>query len=135
MAAVRSGWASAPVAVSGTFSPGEWTDAGVLPMPSGVVLVKNDANFLYLALDLVGDTGNSPGAGDYFWLSFDVARNAAITPNFDVNYGIYPALPIRIGRQYYLGPGAWTGLLATPSPSSAQQGFAATPRSATPHRI
>lgn len=135
MAIVRSGWAASPPLVSGTFSPGEWAGAGTLRIPAGVLMVKNDNQYLYLAMDLVGDTGSSPGVGDYFWLSFDVDGNRGITPNTDVNYGIYPTLPIRIGRQYYLGPGTWTGLLPGPSTSIARQGFAASPTSATPHRI
>jgi len=135
MATVTSTWASAAPSISGSFTPGEWAGAGSLPMPGGVIFFKNDANFLYLAIDLVNDTGNSPGVGDYFWLSFDVDRSGSITPNFDVHYAIYPALPIRIARQFYLGPGAWTGILSTPSPALAQQGFSATPLSPVPHRI
>ena len=96
-------------------------------MPGGFIMVKNDANFLYLALDLVSDTGNTPGVGDYFWLSFDNDRNAAITSNFDVNYGIYPSLPIKIARQNYLGAGTWTGILGGLSSSATAQGFSATP--------
>jgi hypothetical protein len=95
----------------------------VLPMPGGFILVKNDSNFLYLAIDLINDTGNSVGVGDYFWLTFDNNRDATITSRVDVNYGIYPSLPIRMDRSYYLGPGTWTGLLGTPSPSAARQGF------------
>lgn len=132
---VRSTWASKPVTLSGTFTPGEWTGAGVMSMPDGFIWVKNDANFLYLALDLVKDTGKSPGVGDYFWLSFDVDRDHTITAKEDVNYGIYPSLPVRLGRQFYLGPGTWTGILPGPSASAVQQGFGATPKSATPHRI
>lgn len=98
-------------------------------------MVKNDHKFLYLALDLTKDTGKSAGVGDYFWLTFDVDGNANITPNKDVNYGIYPTLPIRIGRQFCLGPGVWTGLLNEPSLSTARQGFAASPNSRTSHRI
>lgn len=135
MVTVRSGWAASPPMITGTFSPGEWTGAGIMPIPAGLLLVQNDNRYLYLAMDLIGDAGNSPGVGDYFWLSFDVNGNRSITPNVDVNYGIYPTLPIRIGRQYYLGPGTWTGLLPGPSMSVARQGFAASPRSATPHRI
>jgi hypothetical protein len=135
MANVVSSWASAAPSVSGTFSPGEWVGAGVLPMPGGSVLAKNDATFLYLAFDLVTDTGSSPGVGDYFWLSFDVDRSGSITPNLDVNYGINPTLPIQIGRQLYLGPGTWTGILPAPSLALAQQGFSASPASAVPHRI
>jgi hypothetical protein len=104
-------------------------------MPGGFIHVKNNANFLYLAIDLTNDTGNTPGVGDYFWLSFDVDRSGSITPHFDVNYGIYPSLPIKIAKQYYLSPGTWTGILGGFTPSAVQQGFAASPHSATPHRI
>src|SRR5712675_269920 len=135
MASVHSVWASTVPSISGTFTAGEWTSAGTLPMPGGFIMVKNDANFLYVALDLVSDTGNTPGVGDYFWLTFDNDRNAAITPNFDVNYGIYPSLPIKIARQNYVGPGAWTGILGGLTFSATAQGFSATPHSATPHRI
>jgi hypothetical protein len=34
-------------------------------------MVKNDAQFLYIALDLVVDNGQDLGTGDYFWLSVD----------------------------------------------------------------
>ncbi len=135
MATVTSKWASTAPSISGTFSSGEWAGAGILPMPGGFIFVKNDTNFLYLALDLVNDSGNSPGVGDYFWLSFDVDRSGSITPNFDINYGIYPSLPIKIGKQFYLGPGTWTGIQPTPSLAVAQQGFSATSSSPVPHRI
>lgn len=135
MASVKSSWVTTPITLSGTFNPGEWADAGVLPMPGGKILVKNNSAFLYLAIDLVNDQGNSPGVGDYFWLSFDVDQDAHITPRFDVNYGIYPSLPIKIARQYCLGPNVWTPILGDPTLSAAQQGFAASPYSPTPHRI
>ena len=135
MATVISRWANTPPALSGSFTPGEWTGAGVLPMPGGFILVKNDSNFLYLAIDLTTDTGNTAGVGDYFWLTFDVNKDATITSRVDVNYGLYPSLPIRMDRSLYLGPGTWTGLLGTPSPSAAQQGFGPSPNAATPHRI
>ncbi len=135
MSSVISRWATTPPVLSGTFTPGEWSNAGVLPMPGGFVMAQNDNQFLYLAIDLVNDTGNSPGVGDYFWLSFDTDRNAAITPRVDVNYGIWPSLPIKLARQYYLGPGTWTGILGDASASSVQQGFGPSMHSATPHRI
>jgi hypothetical protein len=132
----KSGWALTPPSISGSFVPAEWQDAGIIPLANmGFLMMKNDAKFLYLALDVVQDTGNTPGTGDFFWLSFDVDGNAAITAHRDVNYGIYPTLPIRIGRQFYLGKAVWTGLLTDPSASLACQFFGATPKSAKPHRI
>jgi hypothetical protein len=131
---VKSVWATrSPIAPR--FSDREWADAGAMPIPQGFLMVKNDHNFLYLLLDLVKDTGNDAGVGDYFWLSFDVDGNASITPRRDVNYGIYPELPIRIGEQFYLGPGTWTGLLKRPTQSLARQEFGASLHSRTNHRI
>jgi len=45
MASVVSRWSATPPTLSGSFSPGEWQNAGVLPMPGGFILVKNDSNF------------------------------------------------------------------------------------------
>ena len=114
MSTVRSTW-TAPIDVTLGFTPATWAGAGQLPLPVGSMLVKNDSQFVYVALDLTGDTGNSPGVGDYFWLTFDVDRNRSITPHLDVNYGTYPDLPIKIGHQFYLGPNTWTGLQPAPS--------------------
>lgn len=138
MAVVMSGWAISPPAINGMLNAAEWADAGSIPIPAGYLLAKNDAEYLYLALDMVGDRGNDPGTRDYFWLTVDVDGNASITPNTDVNYGLYPSPPhppSKLGRQLYLGPGRWTGLLNDPSPSGAKNGFGPTPRSRAPHRI
>jgi hypothetical protein len=135
MATVRSTWASNPIVLNGILSGPEWAGAGVMPIPAGFMMAKNDNHFLYVALDMVGDRGADPGVGDYFWFSVDNNFNSSITPNLDVNYGIYPALPIRIGRQYYRGPGVWTGILNVPSPAVARNGFGPSPLSSVPHRI
>jgi hypothetical protein len=135
MATIISSWATSPITPNGVLSGPEWASAGKMPIPAGYLLAKNDSTFLYIALDMVGDHGNDPGVGDYFWFSVDNNHNHAITPHVDVNYGIYPSLPIRIGRQYYLGPGVWTGIQNTPSPALAHNGFGASPNSPVPHRI
>jgi hypothetical protein len=46
-AAVRSTWALAPIPVNGVLSAPEWAGAGVLAIPRGRLLVKNDATFLW----------------------------------------------------------------------------------------
>jgi hypothetical protein len=135
MATLRSSWATSPIALNGILSGPEWAGAGVMPIPAGLMMAKNDNQFLYIALDLVGDRGSDAGVGDYFWFSVDTNGSRSITPNVDVNYGIWPMLPIRIARQFFLGPGTWTGILGTPSTAVVRQGFGASPHSATPHRI
>lgn len=135
MSTVRSTWTTTPINIGAALDPAAWAGAGQLNLPVGHVLVKNDQQSVYFALDLTGDTGNSPGTADYFWLTFDVDRNRSITPRVDINYGTYPNLPIRIGHQYYLGPNTWTGLQPGPSAAAVHQTFAASPASPTPHRI
>jgi hypothetical protein len=135
MTILRSSWTPAPIDVATPFTAAKWAGAGTMPLPVGSILAKNDNQFAYIALDLIGDTGNSPGTSDYFWLTFDVDRNRSISPHLDVNYGTYPTLPIRIGHQLYLGPNQWTGLLAGISTAAINQTFGASAASATPHRI
>ena len=106
-----------------------------MEIPKGYLMAKNDEKFLYLAIDLTEDTTNDPGTGDYFWLTFDRNRNRAINPNVDVNYGLYPNNPNKMGRQYYLGPGRWTGLLNETSESECKIAFEPSPNSSTAHRV
>jgi hypothetical protein len=132
--AVRSGWAISPIPVNGAVSAPEWAGAGVLGIPRGKLMVKNDATYLYVALDLVQDTGNNAGTGDYFWFTVDVNNDKAITPKRDTNYGLYPGQPNKLGRQYYLGPSTWTGLLNEVSARKVAIGFGPSPNSPLPHR-
>jgi hypothetical protein len=97
------------------------------------MLVMNDSQYLYLALDVTANTVDD--AGDYFWLSVDVDRNATITPSVDLNYGQHPGNPNDLGRQLYLGPGTWTGILSGPSDSMDAIGFGPSSALASDHRI
>jgi hypothetical protein len=131
----KSQWAQTPIDLNNPLNNGDWNDAGTLKFTRGFVLVKNDAKFLYLALDLTEDKGNDSGTNDYFWLSFDVNRDRAITSNKDVNYGLYPGQPNKLGKQFYLGPGSWTGLTPDPSLSAVRQEFGTSSNSSVSHRI
>ncbi len=132
---LKSTWAISPVDINKPIMDGDWEGAGSLKFTRGYVLAKNDANFLYLTLDVVSDTGNDAGTNDYFWLTFDNNRDRAITSNVDVNYGLYPGQPNKLGRQKYLGPGRWTGLLSDSSNSAVVQEFGPSPNSEVSHRI
>ena len=131
---LKSEWAITPIDPAAPINSGGWEDAGTLKFSRGFVMAKNDANFLYLALDVVYDTGNDNGTNDYFWLSFDYNRDRAITSNVDVNYGNYPNYPNKLGIQKYLGPGKWTGI-SVPPKSEVVQEFGPSPNSDTSHRI
>ncbi len=135
MSNVLSIWAQTPIQLTESLSDAVWSGAGKMAIPGGFLLVKNDAHFLYAALDLTEDTGNDPSTGDYFWFTFDRDRNGNINPNYDVNYGLYPGQPEKMGRQYYLGPNAWTGLLNEVSQSKCKIAFESSPNLATNHRV
>ena len=119
----KSAWASDAIDINAPVTGNQWDNAGIYKFPNGLVMAKNDANFLYLVLDVIGDTANDPG--DYFWLSFDNDKNRSITSNKDLNYGLWPNQAPKLSRQYYLGPGRWTGILNTPSPSAVKMEFGA----------
>lgn len=135
MVQVRSTWANKPIIIGGVLGEAEWSDAGQIGIPAGYLMVKNDADYVYIALDLVGDRGHDPGTDDYFWFTIDVDGNRQITPNRDVNYGLYPGRANQLGRQFYLGSGRWTGLLNEESDSRVRTRFLRSPNSETPHRI
>ncbi|MBP1468716.1 hypothetical protein EYB53_023580 [Candidatus Chloroploca sp. M-50] len=132
---VRSTWASSGIKPSGLLTAQEWDGAGRLPVPGGFLMTKNDATYLYLALDLVYDTGQDVGTGDYFQLAMDVDGNRQITPYRDLSYGLYPGEPDRLGRSYFIGPDRQTGIVNDPSPSMVRSGFNPSPNSPAPHRI
>jgi hypothetical protein len=133
-----SPWACTPPKIDGAAPFYEWGAAPSLATPHGQIYFANDDTHLYFLFDVVGDTIDDPPAGppsygDYFWLSFDVNGDGLITPDVDLNYGIYPSLPYQLGLQYYLAPDEWTGL----SPSTGLLGVAMAPSFASPvpHRI
>lgn len=137
MGTIKSLWAATPITLDDQIEDAVWSGAieNQMSFGGGFMLAKNDAKYLYVVLDVIKDTHNDPGTEDYFWFTFDRNRNRAITPNHDVNYGCYRGNPNKIGRQYYLGAGRWTGLLNEEQKSACRSTFGVSPNSATPHRI
>ncbi|MFQ5408918.1 MAG: FHA domain-containing protein [Anaerolineales bacterium] len=131
--ATLTGFTSAPPSIDGVYAINEWADARLLrELPNGKLFFMNDAEKLYLLVDLVGDTTNDPPLptspwGDYFWLTVDVNENAVIDANVDINYQRGSEV------QFYTGPNAWT--VPSVATSGTAGGFGASPDEATPHRI
>jgi len=130
VASIQSTFASVSPKIDGHESTGEWDGAAVFNLGHGFLLCRNDAANLYLLVDLTEDTHDD--SGDYFWLSFDVNTDQAITSGVDVQYGLYPATH-NLGLCYYQGAGATSGLTSTHSQLGA--GFGTSSRSTTSHRI
>lgn len=93
--------------IDGALDWGEWDGAARIQFENGFVAVRNDDERLYLLLDVLG--AREPDPRDYFWLSFDVDGDGAITPNRDLNYTL-EAETRNLRFQYYLGSGQWTRL-------------------------
>jgi hypothetical protein len=107
---ISSTYASTPPNIDGKLDLGEWDYANRLDFEHGYLTVKNDGIRLYVLLNVLADTADDVGISpDYFWLTFDVNRNAAIDANVDMNYGTQPGTT-NIRYQYYLGPNQWTGI-------------------------
>lgn len=128
-----SSWAGIPIKLTENLSDPVWDGAGKMAITNGFIITKNDAQFLYVALDMVNDIGNDLGVGDFFWFTFDRNRDGNITPNFDVNYAQFPSTPDKIGRQFYLAPGTWTGL--NTDSTLFKVAFETSPNGANLHRI
>ena len=136
MSIVKSTWTTVPVPQDGALPAAEWAGAGKIAIPAGFLMVKNDEQRIYLALDLVGDTGNDVGTNDYFWFVIDSDANGAVTVNRDVMYGLFPGEPNKLGRWLMAGPNTtWPASSSQVIDSTVRVGFGPSPNSAAPHRI
>jgi serine/threonine protein kinase len=125
--------------IDGKIGEGEWTSGSASSeLSNGYMYTLNDDRYLYLLLDLTGDTGDDPARssspwGDFFYITFDIDNDSVIDNEVDLNYGLYPGSYSSMGFQYYLGSDTWTGLYD--STSNLHIGFTSSSNSHTPHRI
>jgi hypothetical protein len=141
MATIISKWTPNPIAINGILGAAQWADAPQMPLQNGGVnygtlMVKNDHQYLYVALDVTRDQGNDLGTNDYFWFCVDVDGNSAVTPNQDALFSSVPGSPNDLRRWFFLGPNTWKPInTATETINSiVRRGFGASPNSAHPHR-
>jgi len=128
---------TAPPVLDGVVSPGEWDDLSAgFTFNQSVVLAQHDTSWLYLLVDVTGDTyydppEGPPNWGDFFWMAFDVDRDAEITPDVDILYS--GAGLDHITLQYYLAPYTFSFTQETTSQTGAAVGTSM--HSQTPHLI
>ena len=106
---INSEYTATPPQIDGAINFNEWNHSNRIPFENGYITVKNDGIRLYLLLNVLDDTIDDGSPADYYYLTFDVDGNNAITPNVDLNYGPSPSTG-NMRYQYYLGPNAWTTL-------------------------
>lgn len=142
MATITSKWTSSPIAVNGVLGAAQWGDAPKMPLKTrsvkyGTLMVKNDSQYLYVALDVTRDQNNDPGTNDYFWFCVDVDGNQAVSPNADALFSSRPGHPNQLRRWFFLRPNAWkpTNTATDLINSIVRKGFGPSPNSSTPHRV
>jgi hypothetical protein len=124
--------------VDGVVTTGEWDKAFLaLNLPNGSIRYMNDSQYLYMLIDLTGDTIDDPPQvgspwGDFYWLAFDVNENQVVDSNQDFFYSTYPGT-YTLGLSYYLGSGSFSGI--KPSISKFGAGFGKSMSFAISHRI
>ncbi len=138
---IKSMWdAGAPV-IDGVISAGEWDGASnLLPLYDtsglhrGDLHAKNDADALYLLLDMTGDATAGPNANDdYSMIGFDIGLDGVKTPYVDLKFAT-PAGTETPGIQWVVSESGWTGVDTTIA-SSFQEGFGTSAASDTPHKF
>ena len=116
------------ITIDGTATNAEWSGAARQKFGGGSASFRNDGRFLYVLLDLTGDTTNEGFAPyDRAGVSFDVNHNDG-SDDRDVKFGTDTA------GTPYCGDVGQTGGPALKL-SAIARGFGASPYSATPHRI
>ncbi|GAB4274006.1 MAG: hypothetical protein Kow0092_29370 [Deferrisomatales bacterium] len=106
---IASAYTTSPPTIDGVVGFGEWPVGNRIELAHGFLTVVNDRHRLYVLVDLLEDSGDDGGVGDFFWLSFDVDGDGAITPGVDLMYNLVPSTG-NMRYQYYQGPSTWTGL-------------------------
>lgn len=136
---VDSIWAFNPPDLDGVVSTGEWdiaSQAGVTDMLN--IRIQNDGEWLYILLDIQGDTVNDSlniVDGDWFFITFDVNKDGLPTEDVDITYVPEPGEELGLSLWKYSNT---TGLF-TDGPyqtvSRVGEGFGSSLHRETPHRF
>jgi hypothetical protein len=135
MTSIRSTWTlSIAPPLTGLLTAAEWSGAAQMAIPNGTLLAQNDANNLYIGLDITAETGTA-NPNDYFWFVVDINDNGVIDPNRDKLFSTLPGNQNRLYMFYMLGPDETTGASTTEViPSKLLSGFGPSLLEAANHR-
>jgi hypothetical protein len=125
-------WASMPPRMDGSATGADWGNAGVVSYTHFQVRYKNDSQFLYILLDVTGETpaaNPAISAAEFFQVMFDTDQNDVE----DVRYELSYTSPNPLTR--YASPNGTTWTKTVPCQSYAAVGFGASLNLATPHRV
>lgn len=113
-----------------------WKDALSIDFPHGKVMIKNNYHYLYILVDVVGDTFEDqimkkPMCDDYFELFFDWDGNGKLTNNVDRVYSMCN-LSSRLVYRYLIKKDVYSPVYF--SSGSALAGFGSSPNETKAHR-
>jgi len=134
MTSIRSVWAATPPEIDGVALRDEWADGGLLKLPHTKVFFKNDAENLYILLDVIDDTIEDEYPGDYLWIIVDVDRSKNISPGTDVTFQILGG-GRGFRKAYWLEPSSGSTEEWIDTVSDCAKQFRTSFNSATPHRV
>ena len=147
---IYSHWAGAPPNINGVFGPGEWSDAAVVDFQAAdpnneleaYAYFKNNADFLYIAVDVPDDTSEDDGSGgdsDATTLAFDTGHDGVYTEGHDDTFAIEAGTTWHIDWEDNGVDGIHCSPFDTGLPLhsglAGEWGFGPSPNSGADHRI
>lgn len=148
VATILSQWAEVSPAVDGSFTPGEWVDAASVNLTAvdpnndlpAILLVKNDADYLYICYDGIGDTTQDTSDGAS--VAFDTGNDNLLSDGGEDQFTLVCS-PLNNGTHYIYstGPGwivdcsPFNTALPNHTGLAGAFGFGSSDNTATNHRI
>jgi hypothetical protein len=96
---------------------------------------QDQGGSILFTFEVLSDTTDDRGSGDFFSMDVDVDQNGAVTANVDVAFGIVGGTGTDLCTQYFLGVGTYTGCSGFASAATLTSSFATSSALATPHII
>jgi hypothetical protein len=96
---------------------------------------QDQGSSILFTFEVLSDTTDNRGSGDFFSMDVDVDQDGAVTANVDVAFGIVGGTAADLCTQYFLGIGTYTGCSGFASAATLTSSFATSSALATPHII
>jgi hypothetical protein len=126
----RPGWEPSAVAAELYRLPQILIDNG-----THLITYEDYQDTIIFTLDVLSDTTDDRGSGDFYSLDVDVDQNGAVTSNVDVAYGIIGGTADSLCTQYLISANSSTGCGVFASGAVLTSDFTSTPANGTPHIV
>jgi parallel beta-helix repeat protein len=110
---IASQWAAVSPTIDGIFTPGEWADATSVNLTfvdsnnqvPAILLVKNDADYLYICYDGIGD--NTSNDNDGASISFDTGNDGVLSDGGEDQFAIGWPLSTPMNHAVFNSSSGW----------------------------